>query len=112
MKIAFFAIAALLTPALSHAYDLCQGEIYGTWGYKGGRQMTLVLNRVGGDSVHVIVNQENGSEVTRGRCIQNYRNGAANLSFRGQFNSGSIRINQNGYASGSVSGYSFQGRLQ
>lgn len=110
MKLFLAILLATVIPSLSFA-GACTGQIDGVWGYKGGRNMRLIVSDTGRpNKVNVIVNQENGSEVTSGTCRYN-RNGTASLTFRGQFNSGSLVIQRSGYTSGSVSGYSFEGQI-
>lgn len=111
MKLFLSLVLAALIPSAAFAYGPCDGQIDGTWGYKGGRNMTLIVDSNGGNRVTVIVNQQNGSEVTYGVCRLD-RDGSASLSFRGNVNSGRLVIYRNGYAQGSVSGFSFQGNYR
>jgi hypothetical protein len=111
MKLFLALVLAALIPSAAMAYGPCDGQIDGVWGYKGGRDMTLIVDSDGGNRVAVIVNQRNGSEVTNGTCRLN-RDGSASLSFRGRANSGRLVIYRNGYAQGSVSGFSFRGNYR
>ncbi len=72
--------------------------------------MSLTVQRTGpGNQVRVLVQQRAGAEWTYGTCNQNARR--ARLNFRGQYNFGRVNIDNNGYTTGSVSNYGFEGYL-
>lgn len=90
--------------------DPCQGNIEGTWGYKGGRQMSITLIRSGRRSVIVNVSQRNGAESLSGVCREDRHNGSARVEFTGGANSGNLFIDRHGNVRGIVAGFSFRGR--
>ncbi|NJL25323.1 MAG: hypothetical protein HC902_09185 [Calothrix sp. SM1_5_4] len=88
--------------------DLCYGRIEGVWGYKGGRPMTLIVDREWGPRVRVTVIQRNGTEETRGVCERN-RDGSVQVRFDGANNNGNVTVYPNGNVQGVVTGFSYRG---
>lgn len=88
-------------------FSACQGMIQGTWGFKGGRPMTVAVYAGYGNSVTVQISQANGTETVPGVCAPGF--GGAQLSFQGTFNFGNVTIYPNGQVQGMVSNFSFVG---
>ena len=88
-------------------FSPCQGVIHGSWGFKGGRPMTLNVFAGYGNNVTVQISQQNGGETVRGYCSPGF--GGAQLSFQGNFNFGNLTIYPNGQVQGMVSNFSFIG---
>ena len=91
-------------------YNPCQGTIQGTWGYKGGRPMTLQIIHQGYEYVTVNVSTERGGESVSGYCRVTGYGDSANIEFSGGINNGNISIDGAGRVQGVVSGFSFVGQ--
>lgn len=89
-------------------FSVCAGSINGTWGFRGGRPMTLTIQQNWRDQVTVLVQQRNGAEQLTGYCRPNF-DGSAVVEFGGGANSGNVTIYPGGQVSGIVSGFSFSG---
>lgn len=90
----------------------CQGVINGTWGYKGGRAMTITMTQQAGEQITVTVSQRNGAASAAGTCQVSF-DGTASIQFSApDGNNGNLSINRAGQVTGAVSGFSFVGATQ
>jgi hypothetical protein len=110
-KLAVLAFALVGSVAQAQWFNPCDAYYEGTWGFRGGRSMSINVIPNGGGNVTVTVSQRNGSETLYGTC-RRAGNGTYRLNFSGGANNGRLTIFNDGYATGSVANYSYEGYAQ
>lgn len=93
--------------------DVCNGEIFGRWGFNGNeRPLSLTFRRLGYDEVEVTFSSLGQVEFGRGFCQISPYNGTALIGFRTPFNEGRMDVDAYGSVRGGITGAPFSGSVR